>query len=154
MAYDYEKRILASSKRMERNLLKYPYNNQKIEKRSLSKRDKEILYMNANHKCQNPYCKKKIEQREMNIGHKTAFSRGGKTTLKNAVCLCWSCNKLQGTDSWERFLKKQGIARNQAKPREKKIKKLKTKKSIKRKSQGTNMLGIREFKPQKFDWGI
>ena len=45
----------------------------------------------------------------MQAGHKTAHARGGKTTMKNAVCLCYKCNKLQGTDSWIVFLKKQGI---------------------------------------------
>ena len=46
----------------------------------------------------------------MQVGHKTAWSRGGTTTLKNSVCLCWRCNNLQGTDSWVVFLKKQGVA--------------------------------------------
>ena len=43
------------------------------------------------------------------MGHKNAWSRGGRTTLKNSVCLCYRCNKLQGTDSWTTFLKKQGV---------------------------------------------
>ncbi len=29
--------------------------------------------------------------------------------MKNSVCLCYRCNKLQGTDSWAVFMKKQGI---------------------------------------------
>jgi hypothetical protein len=29
--------------------------------------------------------------------------------LRNSVCLCYRCNKLQGTDSWATFLKKQNI---------------------------------------------
>lgn len=28
--------------------------------------------------------------------------------MKNSVCLCYACNKLQGTDSWVTFQKKQG----------------------------------------------
>jgi 5-methylcytosine-specific restriction endonuclease McrA len=81
--------------------------------------------MAAKGKCQNPYCKTKITEAEMQIGHKTAFSRGGNTTLKNAVCLCYRCNRLQRTDSWEKFLKKQAIAHGQALPREKKVKEVK-----------------------------
>jgi hypothetical protein len=78
-------------------------------KRTLGIRDKQILYRNANKRCQNPACGKEIDFDEMQVGHKTAWSRGGRTTLKNSVCLCWRCNKLQGTDSWTTFLKKQGI---------------------------------------------
>jgi len=79
-------------------------------KRALGIRDKKILYRNANGKCQNPKCGKDIEFDEMQVGHKTAWSKGGRTTLKNSVCLCYRCNNLQGTDSWTTFLKKQGIA--------------------------------------------
>jgi len=69
-------------------------------KRSLGIRDRQILYRNAKGRCQNPACNKKIEFDEMQVGHKTAWSRGGSTTLRNSVCLCYRCNKLQGTDSW------------------------------------------------------
>ena len=46
---------------------------------------------------------------EMQVGHKTAASKGGKATFRNCVCLCYRCNKLQGTDSWAVFLKKQHV---------------------------------------------
>jgi 5-methylcytosine-specific restriction endonuclease McrA len=92
--------------------------------RRLGKRERDMLFMAAKGKCQNPYCKTKITEAEMQIGHKTAFSRRGNTTLKNSVCLCYRCNRLQGTDSWEKFLKKQAIAHGQALPREKKVKKI------------------------------
>lgn len=78
-------------------------------KRALSIRDKQILYRNANKRCQNPTCNKMIEFDEMQVGHKKAWSKGGRTTLKNSVCLCYRCNKLQGTDNWTTFLKKQGV---------------------------------------------
>ena len=45
----------------------------------------------------------------MQVGHKTAWSKRGSTTLANSVCLCYRCNKLQGTDSWATFMKKQGV---------------------------------------------
>lgn len=44
----------------------------------------------------------------MQVGHKIAYSKGGSTTLRNSVCLCYKCNKLQGTDSWSMFLRKLG----------------------------------------------
>jgi len=78
-------------------------------KRTIGIRDKQILYRNAKGRCQNPACGKKIEFDEMQVGHKTAWSRGGRTTLANSVCLCYRCNKLQGTDSWATFLKKQRV---------------------------------------------
>lgn len=78
-------------------------------RRALSVRDRQILYRNAKGRCQNPACDKKIEFDEMQVGHKTAWSRRGSTTLRNSVCLCYRCNKLQGTDSWAVFLKKQGV---------------------------------------------
>jgi hypothetical protein len=80
-------------------------------KRTLGIRDKQILYNRANGRCENPVCKRKnrkIDFDEMQVGHKIAYSKGGKTTLKNSVCLCYRCNKLQGTDNWTTFLKKQG----------------------------------------------
>jgi len=84
------------------------FNSDYDSKRTLGIRDKQILYRNAKGKCQNPACGKKIDFDEMQVGHKTAWSRGGRTTFPNSVCLCYRCNKLQGTDSWTTFLKKQG----------------------------------------------
>lgn len=78
------------------------------KKRTLGIRDKEILYQNAGGKCEN--CGRVISYIEMEVGHKTAWARGGATTMKNSVCLCPICNKLQGTDKWETFQKKQGKA--------------------------------------------
>jgi hypothetical protein len=80
------------------------------KKRTLGMRDKQILYDRAKGRCENPACRKKISFIEMQPGHKNkAWSKGGKTTLANSVCLCYACNKKQGTDSWDVFLKKQGI---------------------------------------------
>src|SRR6266567_888201 len=76
-------------------------------KRTLGIRDKKILYDEiAKGKCQN--CGEEIRFSEMQVGHKTAYSKGGRTTLKNLVALCYRCNNLQGMDSWETFQKKQG----------------------------------------------
>jgi len=78
-------------------------------KRGLTQREKQFLYENAKGRCENPKCKRKITFFEMQVGHKRAWSRGGSTTLKNSVCLCYKCNHDQGTDSWEVFLRKQGV---------------------------------------------
>jgi hypothetical protein len=78
-------------------------------KRTLGIRDKQILYDRAKGRCENPGCtRRKISFVEMQPGHKTAWSKGGRTTLANSVCLCYACNKKQGDDSWAVFLKKQG----------------------------------------------
>jgi hypothetical protein len=85
------------------------FDDDRDSKRTLSIRDKQILWVNAKKRCENSACRKKIDFTDMQIGHKTAWSRGGRTTLKNSVCLCYTCNKLQGTDSWTKFLKKRGV---------------------------------------------
>lgn len=78
-------------------------------KRSLTPRERQFLYENAKGRCENPVCKKKITFFEMQVGHKIAHSKNGRTTLKNSVCLCYKCNHDQGTDSWDVFLKKRGV---------------------------------------------
>lgn len=75
-------------------------------KRTLRIREKQILWEKAGHKCQ--ACGKELDFTEMQVGHKIAASKGGSATLRNSVCLCYRCNKLQGTDSWSAFLKKMG----------------------------------------------
>jgi hypothetical protein len=83
---------------------------EKPVKRTLGPRDRQILYERAHHKCENPACSRKdIEFSEMEVGHKKAYSKGGNATLRNSVALCHRCNKLQGTDSWEVFMRKQGL---------------------------------------------
>jgi HNH endonuclease len=104
--------------------------NGRSSKRSLGIRDKKILYRNAKGRCENPTCKKKIEFDEMQVGHKTAWSRGGSTTFKNSVCLCYRCNNLQGTDTWVVFLKKQGVAVTDPKAERMEIKKILAAKTV------------------------
>lgn len=92
------------------------------KKRSLGIRDRQIVYNSAKGKCANPFCKKKIDFTEMQLGHKKAYAKGGATTISNSVCLCYKCNKLQGTDSWDKFIKKQQTARGQSQTtKEKKV---------------------------------
>lgn len=85
------------------------YDDERDSKRSLTPRQREFVYIRAKKRCENPLCRKKLEFHEMQIGHKTkAWSKGGKTTITNSVCLCYGCNNLQGIDSWATFLKKRG----------------------------------------------
>lgn len=78
----------------------------KNSKRTLGIRDKQILYRRAKGKCE--ACRRKIDFDEMHAGHKNAASKGGSATLRNSVCICARCNKLQGTDSWATFMRKMG----------------------------------------------
>lgn len=114
-------------------------------KRTLGIRDKQILYQRAKAKCE--ACNKKIEFSEMQTGHKTAASKGGRATLSNSVCLCYRCNKLQGTDSWATFMKKMGKSNIRSVTSSKK-RSLSRKKSTKRKQ--SNAYGIPQFKIPKF----
>jgi hypothetical protein len=75
-------------------------------RRTLGIRDKKILYERAGHKCE--HCEKPLDFLEMQVGHKTAASKGGNATLRNTVCLCYKCNNLMGTDSWSTFRRKMG----------------------------------------------
>ena len=75
-------------------------------KRTLGTRDRQILWERAGGKCE--ACGQPVTYIEMQVGHKTAYSKGGGTTLRNSACLCYKCNKLQGTDSWSKFFKKLG----------------------------------------------
>jgi len=80
--------------------------NNSPKRRTLKRTDKEILYLRAKRKCE--ACNKKICLTEMQVGHKMPYSKGGTTSLRNSICLCYRCNKLQGTQSWHAFMRKQG----------------------------------------------
>jgi hypothetical protein len=79
-------------------------------RRTLGIRDREILYRTSKGRCQNPGCGKKIDFDEMQVGHRTTWARGSRTTLNNSVCLCYRCKKLQGTDSLAVLISKRGVA--------------------------------------------
>ena len=76
---------------------------------------------------------------------KTAYSKNGNTTLRNSVCLCSKCNRLQGTDSWERFQKKQATAKEQGSI---KVSKPRTRKPVKKNQRSNNIFDI-GFKAKK-----
>ena len=99
------------------------FGNNRDAKRTLGTRDKQILLQHAGKKCEN--CGKRLDYASMVVGHKNAWSKGGSTTLRNTLALCYTCNKLQGTDSWATFQRKQGKApaKSAPKSRQKKRKK-------------------------------
>ena len=79
----------------------------RVSKGMLTTKDKQKLYLNAKKRCEN--CGKKIDFYEMEIGHrKKIYSIGERTTLADSLCICRTCNKKQGLDSWATFQKKQG----------------------------------------------
>ena len=90
-------------------MISWDSGDERDSRRTLGERDKKILFRNAKGRCQNPACNKKIGYEVMEVGHKTAWSRGGRSTLRNSVCLCHQCNHEQGNDSWTVFMKKQGV---------------------------------------------
>lgn len=62
--------------------------------RSFSKKDKEIGYEKAGHKCQN--CGRELTFEEAQADHIIPWSRGGKTELSNLQILCRDCNLKKG----------------------------------------------------------
>ncbi len=100
--------------------------------RSLGVRDKKSLYVKCHRKC--GACGKKIHYDEMQVGHRTAWARGGKTTFNNSVALCWSCNNNMGTQKYESYMKKMSWKIPIYLQKEKK-QELKTKKKISRPRQ-------------------
>lgn len=115
-------------------------------KRSLGKNDKDILYLRAKKKCEG--CGKKIDQSEMQVGHKKAYSKGGATTLANSACLCYRCNKLQGTGTLETLKKK--LAGTYGKRTTKKATKKLTTKKTSTSLKSSNSFGIKSLKIPKF----
>ncbi len=116
-------------------------------KRTLGIRDKQILYHRAKGKCE--CCSRKIEFSEMQTGHKTAASKGGSATLRNSVCLCYKCNKLQGTDSWATFIKKMGKSNTHSVTSGKK--RTLRKKSTKKSSSGQTWINPITGRREKFN---
>jgi hypothetical protein len=82
--------------------------DERDSKRSLTKHEKDLLYLRANRKCE--MCGDEIkDSMDMEAGHNKAWSKGGKTTLKNSLCLCHHCNRIQATESKKSLLKKLGV---------------------------------------------
>lgn len=117
--------------------------SEKKGKATLGTRNKTILYDRAKHRCEN--CGKRISFADMQSGHKNkARSKGGKATLSNSVCLCYTCNKNQGTDSWSTFRRKQGKSLKRTATSSKR----KNKPRKRKPRRSTNLLGSPTFRPR------
>ncbi|OGI12216.1 hypothetical protein A3K64_02695 [Candidatus Micrarchaeota archaeon RBG_16_36_9] len=127
-----------------------PLSPSKKGKRTLGIRDKQILYRRTKGRCE--ACSRKIDFDEMETGHKNAASKGGSATLRNSVCLCSRCNKLQGTDSWATFMKKMGKSKTTSvtSSKRKKLTKRKTKRKREYVPFGLNIKPIKVPNSFKF----
>ena len=97
----------------------FDFDDGRDSKRSLTPRERQFLYEQAKGRCENPKCSHpKITFFEMQVGHRKAWANGGRTSLKNSVCLCYKCNHDQGTDSWEIFMKKLGCQTKEMKAKQ------------------------------------
>lgn len=89
------------------------FDDERDRKRSLGAREKHMLYIKAKRRCEG--CGKKLEfESDMQVGHRTAWSKGGRTTWKNCAALCYRCNRLQSTESLDKFRKKMGYDKKEA----------------------------------------
>lgn len=61
------------------------------ETRNFSSEIREYVWRKSGKKCQ--VCDTSITLEEMDADHREPWSKGGKTTLDNARCLCVSCNR-------------------------------------------------------------
>jgi len=71
--------------------------------RVLNDTDTLVLYIESKKKCQ--ACDKSLKLGEVCKGHKTAWSKGGKSIKNNTVILCQSCNSKQGDMDFDEFVK-------------------------------------------------
>jgi 5-methylcytosine-specific restriction endonuclease McrA len=110
-----------------------------IPRRSLNSREKEWLWEHAKRRCE--ACGRKLDFKEMQIGHKTAYARGGATKLTNSVCLCPNDNRRQRIMPFKKFLrvwyseryeKTKGITASDALKRKKSAKQIQKKRKRRR----------------------
>jgi len=60
---------------------------------------RENVYLRDNHRCQ--YCGLRCGPRDLTLDHVVPRSLGGKTTWRNVVTACVSCNRRKGRESPE-----------------------------------------------------
>ena len=68
----------------------------KVRKRFFSEEEKRALFALAGGRCQG--CERELIYADMHADHIKPYAHGGETTLKNAQCLCQSCNLKKGAN--------------------------------------------------------
>lgn len=58
---------------------------------------KRMVFVRDNYTCQ--YCSRKLRVSEATLDHVVPTSKGGRSTFKNTVCACESCNMKKGDKS-------------------------------------------------------
>ena len=57
-----------------------------------------------NYICDNPYCKKDLNEIQWHLDHKISFHNHGANTKENIHILCHRCNEHKGIQNWDAFL--------------------------------------------------
>ena len=95
-------------------------------------------------------CGRKITYEHIEAGR---IKAGGKYSVPNTRLICKTCNRGMGKHNLKIYMKRNYLERYEKYfPKEEKT--IKTKKTIKRKSQEINMFGMPKFKQPKFDFWI
>ncbi len=74
--------------------------------KSLTQKERKKLLERARHKCE--ACGKKLDFLDMHAGHKVSKSNGGGGSLRNRVCLCYTCNNNMGKQNYRQYMKFMG----------------------------------------------
>ena len=81
---------------LRRFLHDFPDLKIKDPNRLFTENERIVIWRRAGGKCENPDCSVALSLDEMRADHLEAHSKGGRTTLENAQCLCKSCNSKKG----------------------------------------------------------
>jgi hypothetical protein len=89
-----EDRIATRIKTMEENFISSHPNLELLDpKREFDRYEKAVIYLRDKGRCQWPGCHKLVSWTEYEADHVHAWSKGGKTTVKNGQVLCRTHNR-------------------------------------------------------------
>jgi 5-methylcytosine-specific restriction endonuclease McrA len=74
--------------------------------KNLTQKERKKLFERGRHNCE--ACGKKIEFLDMHAGHKISKANGGGGSLRNRVCLCYTCNNNMGKQNYRQYMKFMG----------------------------------------------